>query len=170
MTELSESAKHQPGYELATRRAALIVASFTAFTVPFLGSAITIALPAIGKSLRIDAVLLGWIPTSYLLAAAVLMDPGPNVRLRRRRLLGRRGARSERNAHHRLPTALGRSSLEPVQAPLGDERRGETQSPPNEIDRVDLIRRGRILAESYRTGTGFLHHWVLAITANGKAG
>jgi len=58
-----------------TRSCALIIATLTAFTPPFMASSINIALPAIGEEFSMNAVLLGWIATSYLLAAAVFMVP-----------------------------------------------------------------------------------------------
>jgi EmrB/QacA subfamily drug resistance transporter len=42
---------------------------------PFMGSAINIALPSIQKQFQIDAVLLSWVATSYLLAAAISLVP-----------------------------------------------------------------------------------------------
>jgi EmrB/QacA subfamily drug resistance transporter len=41
----------------------------------FMGSAINIALPLIGKEFNSDAVLLSWLATAYLLTAAVLLVP-----------------------------------------------------------------------------------------------
>jgi EmrB/QacA subfamily drug resistance transporter len=58
-----------------TKRSALIIASTSAFLTPFMISAINIALPAIGKEFKADAVMLSWVATSYLLAAAVGMVP-----------------------------------------------------------------------------------------------
>ncbi len=52
---------------------ALIIASTSAFLTPFMVSSINIALPAIGKEFQADAVLLSWVATSYLLAAAVCL-------------------------------------------------------------------------------------------------
>ena len=57
------------------RRCALVIATMTSFVPPFLASSINIALPAIGAEFSMDAVLLGWIATSYLLTAAVFMVP-----------------------------------------------------------------------------------------------
>ena len=53
----------------------MIVATLTSFMTPFMGSSINIALPAIGETFRINAVLLSWVATSYLLAAAVFLVP-----------------------------------------------------------------------------------------------
>jgi MFS family permease len=40
-----------------------------------MGSSINIALPSIAKEFGIDAVLLSWIPSSYLLATAIFLVP-----------------------------------------------------------------------------------------------
>ena len=55
--------------------AILLVATVGSFMTPFMGSSITIALPAIAKEFSLDAFLIGWIPTSYRLAAAVFLVP-----------------------------------------------------------------------------------------------
>lgn len=57
------------------RRCALVIATLTSFLPPFMASSINIALPAIGNEFSIDAILLAWIATSYLLTAAVFMVP-----------------------------------------------------------------------------------------------
>lgn len=61
--------------ERSTRIAALIVATLANFMTPFMGSAVNIALPAIGVEFAADAIALGWIPTSFLLAAAMFAVP-----------------------------------------------------------------------------------------------
>ncbi|MDB9822836.1 MFS transporter [Deltaproteobacteria bacterium] len=59
----------------ALKKSALIIATLNSFITPFMGSAVNIALPAIGKELHVDAVLLSWIATSYLLAVAIALVP-----------------------------------------------------------------------------------------------
>jgi EmrB/QacA subfamily drug resistance transporter len=54
---------------------ALIVSSMAAFLVPFMGSAVNVALPVIGEDFDIDAVMLGWVSISYILAAAIFFIP-----------------------------------------------------------------------------------------------
>ena len=54
---------------------ALIIAIISSFLTPFMSSAINIALPAIGSEFLTDAILLSWIPTSFLLAAAIFAVP-----------------------------------------------------------------------------------------------
>jgi EmrB/QacA subfamily drug resistance transporter len=61
--------------EPGVRRAALVVATLSSFMTPFMGSSINVALPAIAKEFKMDAVVLSWIPTSYLLATAVSLVP-----------------------------------------------------------------------------------------------
>lgn len=53
----------------------LIIAGLSSFLTPFMGSSINIALPAIGEEFSMDAVLLTWVPMSFLLAAAVFLVP-----------------------------------------------------------------------------------------------
>ncbi|GAF97971.1 unnamed protein product, partial [marine sediment metagenome] len=59
----------------AEKRAALLVATLASFITPFMGSSINIALPAIGDEFSIDAIVVGWVVTSYLLAAAMVLVP-----------------------------------------------------------------------------------------------
>ncbi|MFH1761523.1 MAG: MFS transporter [bacterium] len=58
-----------------TKRAALTVATLVSFLGPFMGAAANIALPTIGKNLNLDAVVLSWVATSYLLASAMFLVP-----------------------------------------------------------------------------------------------
>jgi len=52
-----------------------MVASLAAFLTPFMGSSLNVALPRIGEEFAMDAILLSWVPTSYLLAAAMCLVP-----------------------------------------------------------------------------------------------
>ena len=61
--------------EKATRRTALTIASLSSFITPFMISSINIGLPAIEKEFQTDAILLSWVASSYLLAAAVFLVP-----------------------------------------------------------------------------------------------
>jgi EmrB/QacA subfamily drug resistance transporter len=47
----------------------------SSFVTPFMGSAVNIALPSIGQEFGMDAVLLAWVTTSYLLAGTVFLLP-----------------------------------------------------------------------------------------------
>jgi EmrB/QacA subfamily drug resistance transporter len=60
---------------LVNKRIVLAVAALSTFLVGFTGSSINIALPSIGRELKMDAVLLGWVATSYILASATLLLP-----------------------------------------------------------------------------------------------
>jgi len=53
----------------------LIVATVATFLFPFMSSAVNIALPTIGKELSLDAIMLGWISTAYLLSSATFLVP-----------------------------------------------------------------------------------------------
>lgn len=59
----------------SSRKFVLIAATLGSFFTPFMGSSINIALPSIGKELEMDAVLLGWVATAYLIAAAMFLVP-----------------------------------------------------------------------------------------------
>ncbi|MDD3619110.1 MAG: MFS transporter [Desulfobulbaceae bacterium] len=59
----------------ALQKSALFVTTVTAFMAPFMVSSVNVALPAIQDDLGADAVLLGWIATSYLLATAIILVP-----------------------------------------------------------------------------------------------
>jgi EmrB/QacA subfamily drug resistance transporter len=61
--------------DTATKRTVLIIACISNFLVPFIGASTQIALPTIGKEFKIDAILLGWVATSYLLATAMFLLP-----------------------------------------------------------------------------------------------
>lgn len=61
------------GADRRIQRAALIVATLSSFLGPFMGSSVNVALPSIGSEFGMGAVLLGWVNTGYLLAAAVFL-------------------------------------------------------------------------------------------------
>jgi EmrB/QacA subfamily drug resistance transporter len=61
--------------ENTNKNSALFVLCLSAFLVPFMGSAINLALPVIGKSLNMNAISLSWVSTSYLIATAVFQVP-----------------------------------------------------------------------------------------------
>ncbi|MCU0362763.1 MAG: MFS transporter, partial [Bacteroidales bacterium] len=58
-----------------SKRSILLVATFAAFLTPFLGSAVNLALPAIGKELQANALELGWIISSFILTSAIFLLP-----------------------------------------------------------------------------------------------
>lgn len=57
------------------KRTTFFIALLSAFLTPFMASSVNIALPAIGQEFRMGAVLLSWVPTSYILAAAMFLVP-----------------------------------------------------------------------------------------------
>jgi len=67
------------GQGASMERSALIVATLSSFMAPFMTSSINVALPNIQQELNIDAVLLSWVATSYLLAIAVGLVPAGKI-------------------------------------------------------------------------------------------
>ncbi len=57
------------------KRIVLFIAILAGFLTPFDGSAVNIALPAIGAEFSMDAISLSWISTAYLLASALFLVP-----------------------------------------------------------------------------------------------
>lgn len=53
----------------------LIVVTAVSFLMPFMGSAINLSIPSIGKEFNSNAFLLSWVVTSYLLASAAFLVP-----------------------------------------------------------------------------------------------
>lgn len=53
----------------------LIVICIAAFLVPFMGSALNLALPEISKAFSLNAVMLTWLATIYLISTAVFQIP-----------------------------------------------------------------------------------------------
>ncbi|MBR1368193.1 MFS transporter [Methanocalculus chunghsingensis] len=62
-------------YDRSVLRAVLIVSTMGSFLTPFIGSMVNLAIPQIGSEFGADAILLGWIPTVYLLASAMFLIP-----------------------------------------------------------------------------------------------
>ncbi len=58
-----------------TRMIVLITTTLASFLWPFMVSAVNIALPKIGDEFHMDAIVMGWVPTSALLASAALLVP-----------------------------------------------------------------------------------------------
>jgi len=59
----------------AERNVVLLVATLSSFLTPFMSSSVNVALPVIGREFSADAILLSWIATAFLLAAAVSLVP-----------------------------------------------------------------------------------------------
>ncbi len=58
-----------------SRQAALVAATLASFLTPFMGSSTNVAIKEIAIEFSMDAVLQGWVPLSYLLAATVFLIP-----------------------------------------------------------------------------------------------
>lgn len=58
-----------------SKQTALLIATLSSFITPFMSSAVNIALPDIGKEFSLDAVILGWVPSTYHLTAAIFLVP-----------------------------------------------------------------------------------------------
>jgi len=57
------------------KRYALILAMLSSFFTPFMSSSINVALPTIADEFHMTAVMMSWVATSYLLAAAAFLVP-----------------------------------------------------------------------------------------------
>jgi MFS family permease len=57
------------------KTSALLIVALGSFLVPFMGSSLSIALPLIQKDLSVNIILLGWIPTAFVLANAAFLLP-----------------------------------------------------------------------------------------------
>ena len=57
------------------KKVILLVACLASFLVPYTGSSITVALPAIADQFGADAVTLGWITSAYIVSAALFIVP-----------------------------------------------------------------------------------------------
>lgn len=60
---------------VSEQRVALLVTTLSSLLTPMMGSAVNIAMPAIARDFSMDAVLLSWVASSYLLAAAIFLLP-----------------------------------------------------------------------------------------------
>jgi EmrB/QacA subfamily drug resistance transporter len=57
------------------KKTVLLVATIASFLTPFMGSSVNVALPIIAKELAVNAILLSWITTSFLLTSAMFAVP-----------------------------------------------------------------------------------------------
>ena len=64
-----------PSSDEALKRSVLFLTVLSSFVTPFLVSSINVALPAIQDDFHMNAVLLAWIATAYLLSCAVFLVP-----------------------------------------------------------------------------------------------
>ena len=61
--------------DVREKKIILLVASLASFLVPYTGSSITVALPAMASRFTADAVTLGWITSAYIVSAALFIVP-----------------------------------------------------------------------------------------------
>ena len=59
----------------AGKKTTLICVMVSSFLIPFDGASVNVALPSIGHEFAMDAILLGWVATAYLLASAMFLIP-----------------------------------------------------------------------------------------------
>lgn len=57
------------------RKTILLIAVLTSFIIPFMVSSINVALPTIGREFKMDAILLNWVATAYIIASAIFTIP-----------------------------------------------------------------------------------------------
>lgn len=57
------------------KRYTLIVAAMASFLTPFMGSAVNLAIPSIGRDFNSNAFLISWVATGYILASAAFLVP-----------------------------------------------------------------------------------------------
>jgi len=61
--------------ESVNKKTTLFITASGSFLTPFMGSSVNIALPSMGRELAMDAILLSWVSTGYLLSAAMFLVP-----------------------------------------------------------------------------------------------
>ena len=74
-TGLNGGERGEEREDASVQRIALLVTTLSSLLTPMMGSAVNIAMPAIAKTFAMDAVLLSWVASAYLLAAAVFLLP-----------------------------------------------------------------------------------------------
>jgi EmrB/QacA subfamily drug resistance transporter len=65
----------QPVTKDTPKNLVLLIAAVASFLTPFMGSAVNVALPVIGRQFGMNAIALSWVATAYLLAAAICLVP-----------------------------------------------------------------------------------------------
>jgi len=63
------------GDHAANKKPALFITTLASFLTPFGISSVNIALPTIGEAFSMDAILLSWVTTAYLLTSAMFLVP-----------------------------------------------------------------------------------------------
>ncbi len=60
---------------LTDSKTALIIATLSSFTTPFMFSGMNVALPTLAKEFNLDAITLSWVVSAYALSAAIFLIP-----------------------------------------------------------------------------------------------
>jgi EmrB/QacA subfamily drug resistance transporter len=71
MPVIEEAKKESDGF----KKSVLLTTTLASFLTPFMSSSINVALPSVGRKFAMDAVLLTWVATSFLLAVAMFLLP-----------------------------------------------------------------------------------------------
>lgn len=61
--------------EKVDKKSVLLIVTIASFLTPFMASSVNVALPIIAVELSVNAILLNWITTSFLLASAIFAVP-----------------------------------------------------------------------------------------------
>jgi EmrB/QacA subfamily drug resistance transporter len=62
-------------YSPATKRTILITTTVSSFITPFLVSSVNIAIPTITREFSLNAIMMSWVVTAYLLSAVIFLVP-----------------------------------------------------------------------------------------------
>jgi EmrB/QacA subfamily drug resistance transporter len=67
--------KDTPMLDASAKKSALLATTLSSFLFPFMGSSVTIALPSIADTFKMDAVLLSWVVISFGLTGTIFLVP-----------------------------------------------------------------------------------------------
>jgi len=67
--------KDTPMMDASTKKSVLVATTLSAFLFPFMGASVTIALPSIADTFKMDAVLLSWVIISFGLTGTIFLVP-----------------------------------------------------------------------------------------------
>jgi len=60
---------------MSNRRTIFLILCWASFVVPFMGSAVILALPKIGMEMNLDKIGMGWISSAFLISTAIFQVP-----------------------------------------------------------------------------------------------
>lgn len=58
-----------------SKQVTLIIVIIASFLTPFMGSSVNVALPSIANEFKMNAILISWVPASFILAAVAFLIP-----------------------------------------------------------------------------------------------